>query len=68
MKLCVACLARTDMSRPSASASEGLGEEVASGVRALDSIFDAEEDVPTTLYVPARSTRNRARTTERVHA
>lgn len=58
MKLCVACLARTDMTpRP----SEVVTAPSSSARPRLDSMFDAEEEIPTTLYTPHRAPRGRAR-------
>lgn len=49
MKLCVACLARTDMTPRPAEVREAVRPK-------LDSIFDVEEDeLPTTLHVSRRA-------------
>lgn len=63
MKLGVACLARTDMTpRPAGVAHAApTAAPIRPGTRpALDSIFDGEDEVPTTLK-PARTSRARSR-------
>ena len=65
MKLCVACLARTDMTpRP-----VEVVAAPSSGVRpSLDSMFDVEEEIPTTLYAPRKAARGRGRAAATVAA
>ncbi len=53
MKLCVACLARTDMTPRPPSAVDPVEAASRPAPRAeLDSLFDAEEEIPTSLYRP----------------
>ncbi len=65
MKLGVTCLARTDMTPRPPNVVDKTPQAAAIKVvarGALDSLFDAEEEAPTTLYRPSKSaSRSRAR-------
>ena len=60
MKLSVACLARTDLT-PRPAAVEVTSDLMVGPRPALDSLFDVDDDLPTTLYKPTRASRTRLR-------